>query len=110
MLDDELVLKSNLQELKDFMIQQMSSLTNEIRSVSHHIEGVEKRVSTLIGRVQQLETAPPKMNENKEDDDEDVDDVVYDSDGLVDERLTLENKMCKRLQKNKTGMGGTRHQ
>jgi hypothetical protein len=25
-------------------------------------------VSTLIGRVQQLEIAPPKMDENKEDD------------------------------------------
>jgi hypothetical protein len=52
MPDGEPILKSDLQELKDFMIQQVTTLTNEIRSVNHHIEGVDKRVATLTGRVQ----------------------------------------------------------
>jgi len=69
---DELILKSNLQELKDFMLQ-VTTITNEIRNANHHIEGVEKRVSTLTGWV---EIAPPKTNENKGYDDED-DDIIY---------------------------------
>ena len=91
------------------MLQQMNTLTNEIRSINHHIEGVDKQVSTLTGRVQHLEIALPKTDENKEDDVEDEDDVVYSSDGLVDERLTNENRMRKRLHKNRICMGGNRN-
>jgi hypothetical protein len=100
MPDDEPILKSDLQELKDFM--KVTTLTNEIRSINHHIEGANKRVATLSGMVQQLEIAPSKADENKEDDAKDKDDVVYG----IDERLTNENRLHRRLHKNKIGMGG----
>jgi phage shock protein A len=65
MSPDEPVLKSDLQELKDFMIEQMNTITKEITSVDQHMEGVERRVSTLIGRVQQLEIVSPKRTTTK---------------------------------------------
>jgi hypothetical protein len=47
MPNDKPVLKSDLQGLKDFLMQQMEKLTNEVRDVSHAVETVDKRVSTL---------------------------------------------------------------
>jgi hypothetical protein len=68
-------------------------ISNEIRSVSHHTENVEKQMSTMTGRVQQLGIAPSKADENKGYDGEDDDDTIYGSDGLVDERQTNANRM-----------------
>ena len=43
----------------------------EISGLHHSIESVDKRVSTLIGRIQQLETNPPKPDDNKDEEDDD---------------------------------------
>ena len=71
MLDDVPVLSSQFQELKDFMLQQMGTLTEEVRGLRHSVESVDKWVSALTGRIQHLETNPPKPNDNKDEEDDD---------------------------------------
>ena len=94
----------------------MGTITEEIRGLHHSVESVDKRVSTLTGRIQQLETKPPKPDDNKdEDDDHDgfqelEEDVVYGSDGLPDHIKTNANRLRRRwLLKNKIGMGGNKN-
>jgi hypothetical protein len=94
MPDDVPVLSSEFQEMKDLVTQTvnaMNALQNDIRSIHHAVERVDKRVSTQTDRVEQIEINPPKPddNKNKEEDDDDgfleiEDDVVYGSDGLPD--------------------------
>ena len=77
---------------------------------------MDKRVSAPTGRIQQLETNPPKLNDNKyEEDDDDgfqelEKDVVYSSDGLPDHIKTNANRLRRRrLLKNKIGTGGNKN-
>lgn len=78
---------------------------------------MERRVSSLTGRVQQLEVNAPKPDDFKEEDDDKDDDfpeleeVVYGSDGAPDNIKTKANHLRrKRLFKNMKGMGGHRIQ
>ena len=94
----------------------MGTITEEIRGLHHSVESVDKRVSTLTGRIQQLKTNPPKPDDNKykEDDDDGFqelkEDVVYSSDGLPDHIKTNANRLHRRrLLKNKIGMGGNKN-
>ena len=63
---------------------------------------MDKRVSALTGRIQQLETNPPKPDDNKDEEDDDdgfqelEEDVVYGFDGLPDHIKTNENRMRRR--------------
>jgi len=73
---------------------------------------VDKWVSTLTGRIQQLETNPPKPDDNKDEEDDDdgfqelEEDVVYGSNGLPDHIKTSANRLRRRrLLKNKIGTG-----
>ena len=83
MSDDVPILSSQFQELEDLMLQQMGTLMEEVRGLHHSIEGVDKRVSAPTGRIQQLETNPPKPDDNKDEEDDDdgfqelEEDVVY---------------------------------
>ena len=99
------------------MLQQMGTLTEEFRILHHSVESVDKLVSSLIGRIQQLETNPPKPDDNKDEEDDDdgfqelEEDVVYGSDGLPDHIKTNANRLRRRwLLKNKIGMGGNKNQ
>ena len=102
MPDDVPVLSTQLQELKDLMLQQMGTLTEEVRGLHHSIESVEKRVSALTGRIQQLETNPPKPDNNKDEDDDDDGfqeleaDVVYSSNSLLDHIKPNTNRLRRR--------------
>jgi hypothetical protein len=65
-------------------------------------------------RVQQLETNPLKADNHKEEEDDDdgfqeLEDVVYGFDGLLDNIRTNENRLCRRLHKNKIGMRGNKN-
>jgi len=53
------------------MLQQIGTLTEEISGLHHSIESVDKRVSTLTGRIQQPETNPSKPDDNKDEEDDD---------------------------------------
>ena len=97
------------------MLQQMGTLTEEVRGLRHSVESVDKWVSTLIGRIQQLETNPAKPDDYKDEEDDDdgfqelEDDVVYGS-GLLDHIKTNANHLRRRrLLKNKIGMGGNKN-
>ena len=94
----------------------MGTLTKEVRGLHHSIESVDKWISTLTGRIQQLETNPPKPDNNKDKEDDDDgfqeldEDVVYGSDGLPDNIRTNENRLRrKRLHKNRKDMGGNKN-
>ena len=66
----------------------------------------------MTGKVQQLKNNPHKINDNKEEEDDDdflEEDVVYGFDCLRDNRLATENRLHRRLQRNKTGMGGNKN-
>ena len=84
------------------MLQQMGTLMEEIRGLHHSIEGVDKRVSAPTGRIQQLETNPPKPDDNKykKDDDDGFqeleEDVVYGSDGLPNHIKTNANRLLRK--------------
>ena len=71
MSDDVPILSSQFQELEDLMLQQMGTLMEEVRGLHHSIESVDKWVSALTGRIQQLETNPPKPDDNKDEEDDD---------------------------------------
>jgi len=95
----------------------MGTLTEEVRGLHHSVESVDKRVSALTGRIQHLETNPPKPNDNKDEEDDDdgfqelEEDVVYGFDGLPDHIKTNVNHLHRRrLLKNKIGMGGNKNQ
>ena len=99
------------------MLQQMGTLTEEVRGLNHAVESVDKWVSALTGRIQQLETNPPKPDDNKDKEDDDdgfkelEEDDVYGSDGLPDHIKTNANCLRRRrLLKNKIGMGGNKNQ
>ena len=102
MSDDVPILSSQFQELEDLMLQQMGTLMEEVRGLHHSVESVDKRVSTLTGRIQQLETNPPKPDNNKDEEDDDdgfqelEKDVVYSSDGLPDHIKTNANRLRRR--------------
>ena len=53
------------------MLQQMGTLTKEVRRLHHSVESVDKRVFVVTGRIQQLETNPPKPDDNKDEEDDD---------------------------------------
>ena len=84
------------------MLQQMGTLMEEVRGLNHAVESVDKRVSTLTGRVQQLEINPPKTDNNKEEEDDSdflqelEEDVTYGSDGLPDHIKTNVNHLHRR--------------
>jgi hypothetical protein len=63
MPDDVPVLSSQLvqatTDLKDVFMKELSKLTTEVKAACHTIEGVDKRVSTLTTRVQNLGSNPP---------------------------------------------------
>jgi hypothetical protein len=101
----------------------MGTLKDEIRGLHHDVESVDKRVANLTGRIQKLEINPSPFlspspeeddSKNKDDDNDDgftelEEDVVYGSNGLPDNIATNGNRLRrKRLQKNRTGMGGNR--
>ena len=94
----------------------MGTLTEEVRCLHHSVESVDKRVSALIGRIQQLETNPPKPNNNKDKEDDDDGfqeleaDVVYSSNSLLDHIKPNTNRLRRRwLLKNKIGMWGNKN-
>ena len=98
------------------MLQQMGTLTVEVRCLHYSVENVDKRVSTLTGRIQQPETNPSKPDDNKDEEDDDdgfqeqEEDVVYGFDGLPDHIKTNVNRLRRRrLLKNKTDMGGNKN-
>ena len=82
----------------------METMQNDMQI--HDLECVEKRVSTLTRRVEQLEKNPPKTEDNREDqdgkDDDDFPkieaDVVYGSDGVPD---SIRSDVLIRLASNK---------
>jgi hypothetical protein len=97
MPDDVPVLSSQLQELKDFMIDEMGKLTKEIRDVNVMIERVDKQVSILTRRVEKFESGPDKTEETEAT--ETDEDVAYGSDGLPDHKQTSEKKLHRILEK-----------
>jgi hypothetical protein len=110
MPDDRPVLSSELQamtnELKEYFSQEMNKLARDVQDTNHTIEGVNKRLSTLTGRVEQLEVNKPK----EEDEDEDEDDIIYGSDGEPDMvKTNTERLRRRRLKKNTKGMGGNKN-
>jgi hypothetical protein len=117
MPDDVPVLSSQLQDLSDLLKQEMGTLKDEIRGLHHDFESMDRRVANLTGRIQNLEINPSpedEDNKNKDDDNDDgfpelEEDVVYGSDGLPDNIATNANRLRRRrLQRNRTGMGGNR--
>ena len=87
-------------------MKEMSKLTKEVQSGNHTLEGVNKRLSSLTTRVEQLEINGAK--EETFDDDTHPEDTVYGPDGKVDERMTSANRARRILARNKKGMGGNR--
>jgi hypothetical protein len=117
MPNDVPVLSSQLQDLSDLLKQEMGTLKEEIRGLHHDFESMDRRVANLTGRIQNLEINPSpedEDNKNKDDDNDDgfpelEEDVVYGSDGLPDNIATNANRLRRRrLQRNRTGMGGNR--
>jgi hypothetical protein len=117
MPDDVPVLSSQLQDLSDLLKQEMGTLKDEIRGLHHDFESMDRRVANLTGRIQNLEINPsPEDEDNKNKDDGNDDgfpeleeEVIYGSDGLPDNIATNANRLRRRrLQKNRTGMGGNR--
>jgi hypothetical protein len=74
------------------MIDEMGKLTKEIRDVNVTIERVDKRVSTLIGRVEKLESDPANTEETE---------VAYDSDGLPYHKQIARRSCVEDLKKIK---------
>jgi len=111
MPDDVPVLKSEFQEnindLKEFFMQEISKLTKEVQSGNHTLEDVNRRVSTLTTRVQHLEINGAK-EETFDDDTDHPEDIVYGPDGKIDARMTSDNRARRVLARNKKGMGGNR--
>jgi hypothetical protein len=107
MPDDVPLLASDLQGLKDQM-KELSMLTNEFRKTNHTVKGVDKRVSSLTTRIQQLEINLPKTKDREEevDDTDHPEDTVYLTDGTVDHKMTSENRARRILARNKIGMEG----
>ena len=74
----------------------------EVRGLLYCVENVDKRVSALTGRIQQLETNPPKPDDNKDEEDDDdgfqelEEAVVYSSDGLPVHIKTNTNRLRRR--------------
>jgi predicted nuclease with TOPRIM domain len=83
MPDDIPVLSSQLQEmqneLKDFFMKELSKLTKEVHANNHTVESVNKRVSTLTTRLEQLERNPPK-NDGTKDEEDSFDDTDHPED------------------------------
>jgi hypothetical protein len=90
---NEPALKCYLQELKVFILQLVTVISNEIRSVSHQIESGKANVHNDREGSTARRVAPSKADENKGYDGEDDDDTIYGSDGFVDERQTNANHM-----------------
>jgi hypothetical protein len=120
MPDDIPVLSSQLQEMynemKDFFMKELSKLTKEVQNNNHTVESVNKRVSTLTIRIEQLESYPPKHDGTKDEEDtfDDTDhpeDTIYFLDGTVDHKMTSENRARRILAFNTRGMKnkGSRH-
>jgi hypothetical protein len=98
-------------ELKDFFMKELSKLTKEVHANNHTVESVNKRVSTLTTRLEQLERNPPKNDGTKDEEDsfDDTDhpeDIVYFPDGTVDHKMTSENRAHCILAFNTRGMRG----
>jgi hypothetical protein len=90
-------------EMKDFFMKELSKLTKEVQNNNHIVESVNKRVSTLTTRFEQLESNPPKHDGTK--DEEDTFDVYFPG-GTVDPKMTSENRACRILAFNTRGMKG----
>jgi hypothetical protein len=98
-------------ELKDFFMKELSKLTKEVHANNHTVESVNKRVSTLTTILEQLERNPPKNDgttdeEDSFDDTDHLEDIVYFPDGIVDHKMTSENRARRILAFNTRGMRG----
>lgn len=84
-------------EMQDYMDQMMTTMNEAIakglnealdkQNINHALESLDRRVATLTGRMDELETHRPSPR----DDVQDFDDVsVYAENGEVDQRATQE--------------------
>jgi hypothetical protein len=103
-------------EMKDFFMKELIKLTKEAQNNNHTVESVNKRVSTLTTRIEQLESNPPKHDGTKDevdtfDDADHPEDTVYFPDGMVDHKISSENRARRILAFNARGMKdkGSRH-
>jgi hypothetical protein len=97
--------------MKDFFMKELSKLTKEVQNNNHTVESVNKRVSTLTTRIEQLESNPPKHDGTKDEEDTFYDadhpeDTVYFPDDMVDHKMTSENRARRILAFNTRGMKG----
>lgn len=74
----------------------------------HMLKGMKKWVSTLMRRVDQLETNCPKINDNNTDEILEGD-FVYREVGQIDERETREQTLHQCLHRNRHDMGGNKN-
>jgi hypothetical protein len=75
-------------------------------NIRHILERLDKWLSTLIGKVEGMETRLPSVNNNNNDTNNDEGPIIYDANGNVDERATMEQRLCRHLHRNRQGMGG----
>jgi hypothetical protein len=53
-------------------------------NIGHTLETLDKRLSTLIGKVEGMETRLPSVNNNNNDTNNDEDPIIYDANSNVD--------------------------
>jgi hypothetical protein len=75
-------------------------------NIGHTLERLDKRLSTLTRKVEGMETHLPSVNNNNNATDNDEDPIIYDANGNVDERATMELRLHRCLHHNNQGMGG----
>jgi hypothetical protein len=75
-------------------------------NIGHTLERLDKRLSTLTGKVEGMETRLPSVNNNNNDTNNDEDSIIYDANDNVDEHATMEQRLHRRLHRNHQGMGG----
>jgi hypothetical protein len=75
-------------------------------NIGHTLERLDKRLSTLTRKVEGMETHLPSVNNNNNDTNNDEDPIIYDANGNVDERATMEQRLHRRLHRNRQCMGG----
>jgi hypothetical protein len=62
-------------------------------NIGHTLERLDKQLSTLTGKVEGMETHLSSVNNNNNDTNNDEDPIIYDANGNVDERATMEQRL-----------------
>jgi hypothetical protein len=76
-------------------------------NIGRTLERLDKRLSTLTRKVEGMETRLPSVNNNNNNDtNNDEDPIIYDANGNVDERATMEQRLHRRLHHNRQRMRG----